>query len=40
MILSLDEVWFTVRLPLTGTPLFFRVADRAIWHDWDEWGLK
>jgi anaerobic magnesium-protoporphyrin IX monomethyl ester cyclase len=33
--LPLDEVSFTVPLPLPGTPLFDRVADPALWDDWD-----
>ena len=32
--LPLDEAWFTIPLPLPGTPLFARVADSAIWDDW------
>jgi anaerobic magnesium-protoporphyrin IX monomethyl ester cyclase len=32
--LPLDEAWFTVPLPLPGTPLFTRVADLASWDDW------
>lgn len=33
--LPLDEAWFTVPLPLPGTPLFNRVADLAMWDDWE-----
>jgi anaerobic magnesium-protoporphyrin IX monomethyl ester cyclase len=33
--LPLDEVSFTVPLPLPGTPLFARVADAASWEDWE-----
>ena len=33
--LPLDEVSFTVPLPLPGTPLFSRVADIASWEDWE-----
>lgn len=33
--LELDEVSFTVPLPLPGTPLFDRVADPAAWVDWE-----
>jgi anaerobic magnesium-protoporphyrin IX monomethyl ester cyclase len=32
--LPLDEAWFTVPLPLPGTPLFARVADLSLWVDW------
>ena len=32
--LPLDEAWFTVPLPLPGTPLFSRVADINSWEDW------
>ena len=32
--LPLDEAWFTIPLPLPGTPLFARVADPALWEDW------
>lgn len=32
--LPLDEAWFTVPLPLPGTPLFARVADLSLWDDW------
>jgi anaerobic magnesium-protoporphyrin IX monomethyl ester cyclase len=31
----LDEAWFTVPLPLPGTPLFNRVANLSSWDDWD-----
>lgn len=33
--LGLDEVSFTVPLPLPGTPLFDRVADPDAWMDWE-----
>ena len=33
--LPLDEAWFTVPLPLPGTPLFARVADLRKWEDWE-----
>jgi anaerobic magnesium-protoporphyrin IX monomethyl ester cyclase len=33
--LPLDEAWFTVPLPLPGTPLFARVADLRAWTDWE-----
>jgi anaerobic magnesium-protoporphyrin IX monomethyl ester cyclase len=33
--LPLDEAWFTVPLPLPGTPLFARVADAGLWDDWE-----
>ena len=33
--LPLDEAWFTIPLPLPGTPLFDRVADLASWDDWE-----
>ncbi len=33
--LPLDEVSFTVPLPLPGTPLFARVFDGASWEDWE-----
>jgi anaerobic magnesium-protoporphyrin IX monomethyl ester cyclase len=33
--LDLDEVSFTVPLPLPGTPLFDRVADPTAWPDWE-----
>lgn len=33
--LPLDEVSFTVPLPLPGTPLFSRVADLGSWEDWE-----
>ena len=33
--LPLDEAWFTIPLPLPGTPLFSRVADPESWEDWD-----
>jgi anaerobic magnesium-protoporphyrin IX monomethyl ester cyclase len=33
--LPLDEAWFTVPLPLPGTPLFARVANPATWDDWE-----
>lgn len=33
--LPLDEAWFTVPLPLPGTPLFARVADLNTWDDWE-----
>jgi anaerobic magnesium-protoporphyrin IX monomethyl ester cyclase len=33
--LPLDEAWFTIPLPLPGTPLFNRVADRLSWEDWE-----
>jgi radical SAM superfamily enzyme YgiQ (UPF0313 family) len=33
--LPLDEAWFTIPLPLPGTPLFARVADLRKWEDWD-----
>ena len=33
--LPLDEAWFTVPLPLPGTPLFARVADLTTWDDWE-----
>ena len=33
--LPLDEAWFTIPLPLPGTPLFSRVADIALWDDWE-----
>jgi anaerobic magnesium-protoporphyrin IX monomethyl ester cyclase len=33
--LPLDEAWFTVPLPLPGTPLFARVANPASWNDWE-----
>lgn len=33
--LPLDEISFTVPLPLPGTPLFARVADPAAWEDWE-----
>ena len=33
--LQLDEISFTVPLPLPGTPLFNRVADLASWEDWE-----
>jgi anaerobic magnesium-protoporphyrin IX monomethyl ester cyclase len=33
--LPLDEAWFTVPLPLPGTPLFSRVAVLEDWEDWE-----
>jgi anaerobic magnesium-protoporphyrin IX monomethyl ester cyclase len=33
--LPLDEAWFTIPLPLPGTPLFNRVADGESWEDWE-----
>ncbi len=33
--LPLDEAWFTIPLPLPGTPLFNRVADITSWNDWE-----
>ena len=33
--LPLDEAWFTIPLPLPGTPLFDRVADPGKWEDWE-----
>jgi len=33
--LPLDEAWFTIPLPLPGTPLFARVADILSWDDWE-----
>lgn len=33
--LPLDEISFTVPLPLPGTPLFNRVADLGSWEDWE-----
>jgi anaerobic magnesium-protoporphyrin IX monomethyl ester cyclase len=33
--LPLDEAWFTIPLPLPGTPLFTRVADLRKWEDWE-----
>ena len=33
--LPLDEISFTVPLPLPGTPLFNRVADPGSWEDWE-----
>jgi len=33
--LPLDEAWFTIPLPLPGTPLFTRVADLRQWEDWE-----
>jgi anaerobic magnesium-protoporphyrin IX monomethyl ester cyclase len=33
--LPLDEAWFTIPLPLPGTPLFSRVADQKSWGDWE-----
>ncbi len=33
--LPLEEAWFTIPLPLPGTPLFSRVADIGTWEDWD-----
>jgi len=33
--LPLDEAWFTIPLPLPGTPLFSRVAGSAVWDDWE-----
>jgi len=33
--LPLDEAWFTIPLPLPGTPLFARVADPGTWEDWE-----
>jgi anaerobic magnesium-protoporphyrin IX monomethyl ester cyclase len=33
--LPLDEAWFTIPLPLPGTPLFTRVADLLSWDDWE-----
>jgi anaerobic magnesium-protoporphyrin IX monomethyl ester cyclase len=33
--LPLDEAWFTIPLPLPGTPLFTRVADLTSWNDWE-----
>jgi anaerobic magnesium-protoporphyrin IX monomethyl ester cyclase len=33
--LPLDEAWFTIPLPLPGTPLFTRVADLTSWEDWE-----
>jgi anaerobic magnesium-protoporphyrin IX monomethyl ester cyclase len=33
--LPLDEAWFTVPLPLPGTPLFSRVAEINTWEDWE-----
>ena len=33
--LPLDEAWFTVPLPLPGTPLFNRVASLTSWDDWE-----
>jgi anaerobic magnesium-protoporphyrin IX monomethyl ester cyclase len=33
--LPLDEAWFTVPLPLPGTPLFNRVASLSSWDDWE-----
>jgi anaerobic magnesium-protoporphyrin IX monomethyl ester cyclase len=32
--LPLDEAWFTIPLPLPGTPLFARIADLRKWEDW------
>lgn len=33
--LPLDEAWFTIPLPLPGTPLFNRVANGFSWDDWE-----
>jgi hypothetical protein len=33
--LPIDEAWFTIPLPLPGTPLFARVADLRKWEDWE-----
>ena len=33
--LPLDEISFTVPLPLPGTALFARVADPGAWEDWE-----
>jgi anaerobic magnesium-protoporphyrin IX monomethyl ester cyclase len=33
--LPLDEIWFSIPLPLPGTPLFSRVADISAWEDWE-----
>ena len=33
--LPLDEAWFTIPLPLPGTPLFARIADLRKWEDWE-----
>lgn len=33
--LPLDEAWFTIPLPLPGTPLFARVARLSSWEDWE-----
>ncbi|MGB8309071.1 MAG: radical SAM protein, partial [Methanoregula sp.] len=33
--LPLDEAWFTIPLPLPGTPLFSRVANLTSWDDWE-----
>jgi anaerobic magnesium-protoporphyrin IX monomethyl ester cyclase len=33
--LPLDEISFTVPLPLPGTPLYARVADPGSWEDWE-----
>jgi anaerobic magnesium-protoporphyrin IX monomethyl ester cyclase len=33
--LPLDEAWFTIPLPLPGTPLFARVANLSTWDDWE-----
>jgi anaerobic magnesium-protoporphyrin IX monomethyl ester cyclase len=33
--LPLDEAWFTIPLPLPGTPLFSRVSPGASWEDWE-----
>ena len=33
--LPLDEVWFTIPLPLPGTPLYSRVIPGGSWEDWE-----
>jgi anaerobic magnesium-protoporphyrin IX monomethyl ester cyclase len=33
--LPLNEIWFTIPLPLPGTPLFSRVAELSAWEDWE-----
>jgi anaerobic magnesium-protoporphyrin IX monomethyl ester cyclase len=33
--LPLDEAWFTIPLPLPGTPLFSRISPEASWEDWE-----
>ena len=35
LVLPLNEAWFTIPLPLPGTPLFDRVADLRKWEDWE-----